>query len=104
MIISHWKNRFFLTRRRTVSIGIAVVVVIFLAGFLIFHNAEAAWYNNSWAFRKKLTFNNAAQSANLTNFPVMVTLSADNFDFKQAKSAGEDIRFTDSDGTTLLSY
>ena len=104
MIISHWKNRFFLTRRRTVSIGIAVVVVIFLAGFLIFHNAEAAWYNNSWAFRKKLTFNNAAQSANLTNFPVMVTLSADNFDFKQAKSAGEDIRFTDSDGTTLLGY
>src|SRR3990167_916117 len=61
----------------------------------------SSWYNASWAYRKNITFDNSAQAENLTNFPVLVKLSSSNFDFTKAQSAGQDIRFTDSDGTTL---
>ena len=63
--------------------------------------ATSSWYNASWAYRKKIPFDNSAQAENLTNFPVLVKLSSSNFDFTKAQSAGQDIRFTDSDGTTL---
>lgn len=66
--------------------------------------ATANWYNSSWSYRKKITFNNGSQAENLTNFPVLIKLTSSNFTFSRAKSAGEDIRFTDSDGTTSLSY
>lgn len=62
------------------------------------------WYNSSWSYRKQITFDNSAQAENLTNIPILVKLTASNFDFAKAQSAGQDIRFTDSDGTTLLSY
>ncbi|MCA9397478.1 DUF2341 domain-containing protein, partial [candidate division WWE3 bacterium] len=55
-------------------------------------------------YRKKLTFDNSGQSENLTNFPVLVTLSSSNFDFSKVQNDGDDIRFTDSDGSTLLDY
>ena len=58
----------------------------------------------TWTYRKKVTFDNSAQAENLTNFPVLIKLSASNFDFSKAQSAGQDIRFTDSDGSTELSY
>jgi hypothetical protein len=63
-----------------------------------------SWYNTSWQYRKKVTFNNSAQAENLIDFPVLIDLSSSNFTFSKALSAGQDIRFTDSDGTTLLSY
>ncbi len=66
--------------------------------------AADAWYNTSWNNRVKITFNNAAQAENLTNFPVLVTLSSSNISYASTQNAGQDIRFTDSDGTTLLSY
>ncbi len=66
--------------------------------------AQTNWYNNSWDYRKKITFDNSAQTSNLVNFPVQVALTSSNFDFSKAKTNGEDIRFTDSNGTTLLNY
>src|SRR2546429_8040805 len=62
------------------------------------------WYNSSWTYRKKITLDNTASSSTLTNFPVLISLSSSNFTFSKAQSAGQDIRFTDSDGTTALSY
>lgn len=62
------------------------------------------WFHTSWKFRKKLTFDNSKSSENLTDVPVLIKLTASNFDFSKARSAGQDIRFTDSDGTTTLSY
>ncbi len=66
--------------------------------------ATSSWYNTSWAYRKKITLDNTASSTTLTNFPVLVSLTSSNFTFSKAQSAGQDIRFTDSDGSTLLSY
>lgn len=66
--------------------------------------AQTNWYNTDWDYRKNITFNNSAQASNLVNFPVQVALTSSNFDFSKAQSNGEDIRFTDSNGTTLLDY
>jgi len=62
------------------------------------------WYNSSWAYRKKLTFDNSGQAENLTNFTVLVALDSSNFDFNKAKDNGEDVRFVDSDNATALKY
>ena len=66
--------------------------------------AQAAWYNSSWQYRKKITIDSTKVDADLTDFPVLVKLTSTNFDFSKARSDGFDIRFTSSDGTTLLKY
>lgn len=62
------------------------------------------WMNPAWKFRKKITFDNSGQTEDLINFPVLVKLDSNNIDYLKTENAGKDIRFTDSDGTTLLSY
>ena len=58
----------------------------------------------SWQKRRKLTFNNAAQAENLVNFPVLVVLNSSRIDYGQTQNSGQDLRFTDSDGVTLLAH
>src|SRR3990167_7966057 len=36
--------------------------------------ATSSWYNTSWAYRRKITFDNSAQAENLTNFPVLIKI------------------------------
>jgi len=67
-------------------------------------NISASACNSSWLARRKITLDNSASSENLTNFPVLVQLSASNIDYAKTQGAGEDIRFVDADGTTALSY
>lgn len=62
------------------------------------------WYDAAWSARRKITFDNALSSQNLVNFPVRVSLNATNIDYSKTQNSGQDLRFTDSDGTTLLSY
>ena len=59
---------------------------------------------SSWSYRKKLTFNNAGQAEDLIDFPVLVHLTTSNFIFSHAQSAGQDIRFLNSDDSTQLKY
>jgi len=58
----------------------------------------------NWSRRRKLTFNNAAQAENLVNFPVLVVLNSSRIDYGQTQNSGQDLRFTDSDGVTLLAH
>lgn len=93
--------------RAPLFIGLSILAIVIPIIFLYMQFARttsAAWYNASWLYRKELVFNNAASGTNLTDFPVMVKLNSANFNFSQAQSAGQDLRFTDSDGSTLLSY
>lgn len=61
----------------------------------------------SWAYRKKITFDNTdanlgVTSETLSNFPVLVKLdTGEDIDYSKTQDSGEDIRFTDSDGTVL---
>ncbi len=71
------------------------VVVIFSVGLV--GEAKASWYDSNWGYRKPITISNNTASA-LTNFQVSVAVTfvaSMNIDFS-------DLRFTASDGTTLL--
>ncbi len=57
-----------------------------------------AWADNNCQYRKKLTFDNSASSANLADFPVLIKLDSSRIDY--TKTSATDIRFYD--GTTLL--
>ncbi|MFH1720671.1 MAG: DUF2341 domain-containing protein [Patescibacteria group bacterium] len=66
--------------------------------------ATSSWYNTSWKYRRAITIDNTGNSNTLTNYQMNVALTSLNFSFSKAQSAGQDIRFTDNDGTTLLNY
>ena len=60
---------------------------------------------SAWKFSKRLQLNTTVSgadvAANVTDFPVLVRLTNNNFDFTLAKSGGEDVRFKKPDGTPL---
>ncbi len=67
-------------------------------------STPVAWYNTNWGYRKAITIDNTGNASELTNYQVQITLTSANFDFSKAQTNGEDLRFTDSDGTTLITY
>jgi hypothetical protein len=67
-------------------------------------NGWKEWWDTDWDYRMKLSFNNNGQTEDLMKFPVMVNLSAANFDFSRSKNDGSDLRFVDDDGATELKY
>ncbi|MBN1127849.1 MAG: DUF2341 domain-containing protein [Chitinispirillaceae bacterium] len=58
--------------------------------------------NPSWKYAHALTLNTSATGANVagnvTGFPVLIRLSAGNFNFAQAHQSGADVRFAKADG------
>ncbi len=97
-------SRIKFNQRRLGILGLLIFAIIFVFFIFTSGTTSAAWYDSQWQYRKKMVFNNSAQSTNLTNFPVMIALTSSNFDFTQTQSTGYDIRFTDANGTTILSY
>lgn len=59
---------------------------------------------NGWTYWRDITIDHTVVDAELTDFPVPITLTSENFDFSKARSDGYDIRFTRADGVTLLKY
>lgn len=80
---------------------------ILASGIEVVSNDTTVLPYPQWRYSKRLYLNTAASGAgvlgNVVNFPVLVRLTAANFDFSLAKSDGSDIRFTKSNGT-LLSF
>ncbi len=63
-----------------------------------------AWWNPAWARRLKLSFDNTRQKgADLRDFPILVQLTARNFDFSKARPDGRDLRFVGG-STNLLAH
>ena len=75
-----------------------------LAGNLLQGDTQS-WWDTDWQNRTQITFtgNDPSGTENLTDFPVLVSLSSANVDFSKIKAGGADFRFLDDDGTTLLS-
>jgi len=65
---------------------------------------EYANWLSGFNYRRLITIDNSANSENLTDYQILVTLDNTNFDFTKANSDGSDIRFTDSDGVTILNH
>ncbi|HEB30375.1 MAG TPA: DUF2341 domain-containing protein, partial [Spirochaetes bacterium] len=88
-----------------------LAVLIFLTGGIA--SAQVAgWYDAAWTSRQKITIPSNTSyglTGNLSDFPFLIkitdTLPANaNELFGVAQSLGEDILFTDSDGTTKLPH
>lgn len=77
---------------------------------LVLHPGETETIGpyHSWKHRFKVTVNTTAAGAgisgNLTDCPVLIRLTDDDFDFSSAREDGDDVRFTRSDGMTPLSF
>lgn len=78
------------------TMGFVVLSIFFLT---METSNGAGWYNNSWTKRKAVTITGSAAGAQ-ANFQVQVTVSYDN----DMQADFDDIRFTDSDGTTLIDH
>jgi VCBS repeat-containing protein len=61
------------------------------------------WWDTDWTRRSQITFagNTFGGAENLTDFPVLVTLTSANIDYAQTQNQGQDLRFLDADGTPL---
>lgn len=62
------------------------------------------WWDLAWRRRIKLPIDNASSPQGHSNFPLLVTLESTRIDYSKTKNAGEDIRFIDSNGVTLLAH
>jgi hypothetical protein len=65
--------------------------------------AEAAWYDDAWLYRKKITIDHTKVSGSnsLQNFPVLISLTSDSQLSAKAQADGDDIVFTDVNGQRL---
>lgn len=62
------------------------------------------WWNFDYPSRVKLTFENAGGSEDLIDFPVRVSLDSNRIDYARTLDSGEDLRFVDDDGVTILPH
>lgn len=65
---------------------------------------NANWYDTSWKYRRKVTIDRTKVLADLTDFPVLISIPSDEHLASNACSDGYDILFTGSDGVTKLSH
>ncbi len=86
---------------------LALAGLVGLCSFL-FAAPAAAWWNDDWSLRKKITLDTSASGANITDpigtLAVLVRLHSGNFRFAQAKDDGADIRFVAGDDKTPLKF
>lgn len=63
------------------------------------------WYSANWKYRAPVILNNTLNANQLTGFQVLVEMdTASLISSEKMKENCEDIRFTDSDGVTLINY
>lgn len=58
------------------------------------------WWNCNWAYRKKITISSSQVADNLTNFPIIVSITDSDL-ASNAQDDGDDIVFIGDDGTKL---
>jgi hypothetical protein len=91
---------------RTIRLVIAVCACS-LSAVALWAQSDS-WYDESWPLRQEITIDsdNAAfgLAADLTAFPVLVSITGADSLFASAKSNGADILFTASDGVTKIPH
>ena len=95
-------------KNKTIVVKVTTLLLLILGGSglcLADNKAQASdWYSPDWGYRKAITVNNTSSAVALTDYQVLVTLSSSNFDYGKANTDGSDLRFTDSDELTEISY
>jgi hypothetical protein len=62
------------------------------------------WYDDAWSARKMLTIDSTQVAGDVSDFPVLISLTVDADLAAQALANGDDIIFTAGDGSTLLAH
>ena len=70
---------------------------------MYFNSLPATWYDSGWSSRKMLTIDSTQVDDNLTNFPVLVSLTDSDL-IGNVQADGGDLLFTTSNGTTKLDH
>jgi biopolymer transport protein ExbB len=82
-----------------------LLVVLFAA---LWPGSAAAWWNDQWTLRKKITIDTGASGAGVSDpigtTPILVRLHVGNFRFGAAKEDGGDLRFVAADDKTPLKH
>ncbi len=102
--IFHKKRPSFLSKNTVIVLSAGLVLGLFLVWFFLLRGGNAAaWYHDGWGYRKKLTIDHTKVSGdgNLTDFPVLISLTSDTHLSSNAQADGDDIMFTDSIGNKL---
>jgi len=84
-------------------IFVIVFIVLAAGAFFIFNKPKitsASWWNDQWLYRKALTINHAQVAGDLTDFPVLVSLTSVGMG-AHAQADGDDIVFVDAEGRKL---
>ena len=93
-------------RKKLIKAGLSGLAIIGLitAGWWWFskdtQEVKAGWWNESWSYRKAIVINSAKVTADLENFPMLVSLTDANLGTK-AQASGNDIVFIDREGKKL---
>lgn len=86
--------------------GPAVLVLALSA--VLWSQPAAAWWNDQWSLRKKITLDTGPSGAGVSDpigtTPILVRLHVGNFRFNAAKEDGGDLRFVAADDKTPLKH
>lgn len=98
-------KRFFAGARTIRKIFLTVFLLVLFLSNANFSStkASASWYSSSWHYRRAITVVNSS-STDLKTYQSKVVLTSSNLNFSKAKIDGSDLRFTSSDGVTLIDY
>jgi hypothetical protein len=66
--------------------------------------SDIPWWDDTWTYRRMLTFDNSGQTEDLIDFPVLIRLNSSRISYGATQNSGEDIRFIDADGSTILKH
>ena len=84
------------------AIFVTIALIVVLGSIFIFkdNKVEAAWWNDSWNYRKAITINSDQVAGDLVDFPMLVSLTDTSLG-THAQEDGDDIIFIDSEGKKL---
>lgn len=92
-------------RERMASLPAMLVLALFAA---LWPGPAAAWWNDQWTLRKKVTIDTGASGAAVSDAigttPILIRLHVGNFRFGAAKEDGGDLRFVAADDKTPLKH
>jgi hypothetical protein len=86
--------------RPFILIQLMVVTFLLLSPVTKVQADNTNWYNSNWLYRKPIIVNNTKSTNTLTDYQIQVSLT---YNLNMQKDFN-DIRFTDSDGITLIDH
>ena len=83
-----------------VAMALALSLVVLALPMASPVEASPDWYHDDWSKREPVTIDNTGNPSALTDYQVLINVAYDS----EMQPDFDDLRFTDSDGTTELNY